>query len=173
MLLTVGVMLCNLKDQGSELTGEEMVDSSRQGIIATLGIALCSGFASVYSEKVIKAKRNVTQQLPSKSDGSPKDQFGLAYTQVQLAFVRYAREKAVKNCRLSRSYNLAPALVSLLIMGAYCIVMELDIILEKGLFFGFNMAACISIFVSAIGGLIVAAVLKFADAGELVAAGML
>mmetsp|Transcript_26836 Transcript_26836/g.63668 ORF Transcript_26836/g.63668 Transcript_26836/m.63668 type:complete len:382 (+) Transcript_26836:101-1246(+) len=140
VLLTVGVMLCNLKDQGSELTGEEMVDSSRQGIIATLGIALCSGFASVYSEKVIKAKRNVTQQLPSKSDGSPKDQFGLAYTQVQLAFV------------------------SLLIMGAYCIVMELDIILEKGLFFGFNMAACISIFVSAIGGLIVAAVLKFADA---------
>ena len=44
---------------------------------------------------------------------------------------------------------------------------------SEGLFFGFNVPACISIFVSAIGGLIVAAVLKFADAGELVMAGSL
>ena len=96
VLLTIGVMLCNLKDRGAELTGGEMVDSSRRGIIATLGIALCSGFASVYTEKVIKAKRNVTQQLPSKSDDSPKGQYGLAYTQVQLAFVRYDRDRCKK-----------------------------------------------------------------------------
>ena len=83
-------------------------------------------------------------------------------------------EIVVKNGRPFESrgvlQSFAPVSVSLLIMGAYCIVMELDIILEKGLFYGFNAPACISIFVSAIGGLIVAAVLKFADAGELMVA---
>jgi len=69
-----------------------------------------------------------------------KEKYGLAYTQVQLAAV------------------------SLVIMGCYCAVMEMDQIIEKGLWFGFNGPAVISILVSAIGGLIVAAVLKYADA---------
>ena len=62
-----------------------------------------------------------------------KENYGLAYTQVQLAFV------------------------SLIIMGFYCIAVELDEIWEKGLWYGFNGPAFISIFVSSIGGLIVAA----------------
>lgn len=148
VLLTIGVMLCNMKNIGSDAPSEKegsIGGDPRKGIIATLGIAACSGFASVYTEKVIKAKRNidggVKGQLPSQhQQTSNPNQWGLAYTQVQLAFV------------------------SLVIMGAYCIVMELDVILEKGLWYGFNGPAFISIFVSAIGGLIVAAVLKFADA---------
>lgn len=148
VLLTIGVMLCNMKNIGSDAPSEKegsIGGDPRKGIIATLGIAACSGFASVYTEKVIKAKRNidggVKSQLPSQhQQTSNPNQWGLAYTQVQLAFV------------------------SLVIMGAYCIVMELDVILEKGLWYGFNGPAFISIFVSAIGGLIVAAVLKFADA---------
>ena len=62
-----------------------------------------------------------------------KEKYGLAYTQVQLASV------------------------SLVIMGFYCVAMELDEILTKGLWYGFNGPALVSIFVSAIGGLIVAA----------------
>jgi len=154
VLLTIGVMLCNMKNfDGSAETEEETgkIGNYKKGIVATLGIAACSGFASVYTEKVIKAKRSINSggnnhdQLPSQQQQEVKDEsqkeekYGLAYTQVQLA------------------------VVSLVIMGFYCIVMDRKKILEYGLWYGFNGAAFISIFVSAIGGLIVAAVLKFAD----------
>ena len=127
LLLMIGVMLCNMKDNA------ESSESSKTGILATLGIAACSGFAAVYTEKVIKAKRPCNDQLPSSHDNPSKEKYGLAYTQVQLA------------------------IVSLVIMGFYCVVMEMDQILEKGLWFGFNGPAFFSIFVGAIGGLIVAA----------------
>lgn len=140
VLLTIGVMLCNMKEGSSSGLDSEEGDTTK-GILATLSIAACSGFASVYTEKVIKAKRKINDDLPSsQTEPSKKEQYGLAYTQVQLAFV------------------------SLVIMGLYCATMELDVIIEKGLWHGFNGAAYVSIFVSAIGGLIVAAVLKFADA---------
>jgi UDP-sugar transporter A1/2/3 len=140
VLLTVGVMLCNMKDGASSGELDAEMDTTK-GIVATLSIAACSGFASVYTEKVIKAKRKINDELPNSQSGpSKRDQYGLAYTQVQLAFV------------------------SLIIMGLYCVTVELDVIIEKGLWHGFNGPAFVSIFVSAIGGLIVAAVLKFADA---------
>lgn len=140
VLLTVGVMLCNMKDADSDGKQDTEMDTTK-GIIATLSIAACSGFASVYTEKVIKAKRKINDDLPkSQNEPSQKEQYGLAYTQVQLAFV------------------------SLVIMGLYCMTVEFDVIIEKGLWHGFNGPAFVSIFVSAIGGLIVAAVLKFADA---------
>lgn len=141
VLLTLGVMLCNMKDGTSSSDKLDAEVDTTKGIIATLSIAACSGFASVYTEKVIKAKRKINDDLPtSQSEPSKKEQYGLAYTQVQLAFV------------------------SLVIMGLYCMTVELDVIIEKGLWHGFNGPAFVSIFVSAIGGLIVAAVLKFADA---------
>merc|ERR1712032_1792119 len=69
-LLTVGVMLCNMK------IGDDRGNSNVKGVLATLGIAVSSGFASVYTEKVIKSK-----QKKSPASG----QYSLAYTQVQLA----------------------------------------------------------------------------------------
>lgn len=153
MLLTVGVMLCNMKDYGSKpeeslesdgaMENEEVgggliagilaADAQTKGILATLGIAASSGFASVYTEKVIKAQRPASSKLK-------KEDYGLAYTQVQLA------------------------VVSLVLMGLFCVFTEMEVILEKGLWYGFNGPAFFSIFVSALGGLTVAAVLKFADA---------
>ena len=149
VLLTIGVMLCNMKNYGTapESSDEEEVASmgdSTKGLLATVGIAACSGFASVYTEKVIKAKRSInsggsgSDQLPSQQHDvvkvqPMKEKYGLAYTQVQLAAV------------------------SLVIMGFYCAVAEMEQILEKGLWYGFNGPAVVSILVSAIGGLIVAA----------------
>jgi UDP-sugar transporter A1/2/3 len=77
-LLTTGVMLCNL----SKMSGDSaaIFDSNTiKGITATLGIAVSSGFASVYTEKVIKGD-NVKRTV------NPED-YGLAYTQVQLALM--------------------------------------------------------------------------------------
>jgi solute carrier family 35 (UDP-sugar transporter), member A1/2/3 len=128
VLLTVGVMLCNMSNDATTDWGSAAIT----GIAATLGIALSSGFASVYTEKVIKAQRN-----PSLSNS--EGEYGLAYTQVQLA------------------------LMSLCTIGAYALWQDLPKIVANGLFYKFTGAAFLSIFNSAIGGLIVASVLKYAD----------
>ena len=123
-LLTVGVMLCNMK------FGEDAGISNSKGIFATLGIAVSSGFASVYTEKVIKSQR---RQSPVTG------QYSLAYTQVQLASM------------------------SLLTIGIYACIVDAKQIIQFGLFHNFNGGAFLTVFNSAIGGLIVAGVLKYAD----------
>ena len=127
VLLTTGVMLCNLKTTTS--SGSD--DSNWTGIFATLGIALSSGLASVYTEKVIKG-----QGIPRTVN---PDDYGLAYTQVQLA------------------------LMSLLTIGAWALVRDFAQIATHGLFYNFTPAAFVTIVNSALGGLIVASVLKYAD----------
>jgi UDP-sugar transporter A1/2/3 len=74
VLLTAGVMLCNLTKANS--SGAAMDSNTLRGIMATLGIATSSGFASVYTEKVMKAQRNVNVA---------RQNYSLAYLQVQLA----------------------------------------------------------------------------------------
>ena len=73
LLLTTGVMLAQLHKQSDAPKSEHPTT----GVLATVGIALFSGFASVYTEKVIKRHKAV-----STDEGVPS---GLAYTQVQLA----------------------------------------------------------------------------------------
>jgi len=76
-------MLCNLSKMvnSSGQDGEDTYMDAQmvKGITATLGIALSSGFASVYTEKVIKGhKKNLSENAAPPS---------LAYTQVQLALM--------------------------------------------------------------------------------------
>ena len=150
VLLTVGVMLCNLSGSSSSSNTSSstmMMDSTTlTGVMATLGIAMSSGFASVYTEKVIKANRSVatttttTNSMANSNHTSfDRSEYGLAYTQVQLAFM------------------------SICTIGLYALWQDLDKILEYGLFYQFSFAAWFSVLNSAIGGLIVASVLKYAD----------
>ena len=133
LLLTTGVMLAQLtKDRGGEKEGENQLT----GVLATLGIALSSGFAAVYTEKVIKAQR----PAPEANGATSPRETGLAYTQIQLA------------------------MTSLVIEGAWAAMTDSANILEHGLWYGFDYKAMISVGNSAMGGLTVAAVLKFADA---------
>jgi len=55
------------------------------------------------------------------------------------------------------------ALASLLIIGAFALVQDFSVIVERGLWHGFNVAALVAVVSSALGGLIVSAVLKYAD----------
>jgi UDP-sugar transporter A1/2/3 len=134
VLLTVGVMLCNMPSKAPSGDGSSAYAfdaKTTKGITATLVIALSSGFASVYTEKVIKGQR----RPPATSSG----EYGLAYSQVQLA------------------------LMSLVTIGAYAIMKDFREIIQFGLFHNFSGPAYLSVFNSAIGGLIVAGVLKYAD----------
>jgi len=124
-LLTVGVILCNMKSSDKDILE---VGNQTLGISATLGIALASGFASVYTEKVMKKKR-----APNLNN------YSLAYMQVQLASV------------------------SLVVMGTFAIFKDYNAIVTDGLWQNFDTAAFIAVFNSGIGGLMVAAVLKYAD----------
>jgi len=127
ILLTVGVMLININNMKE---GDEDESNNMKGVSATLGIAVSSGFASVYTEKVIKAQRN---------RNVARENYSLAYVQVQLA------------------------LVSLIILGIYAILMDRKEIIEYGFLHNFTTGAFLSVLNSAIGGLTVAAVLKYAD----------
>ena len=132
VLLTTGVMLCNLKTSSSSVSSSNDASANAtKGILATLGIALSSGFASVYTEKVIKGSG-----IPRKVN---MDEYGLAYTQVQLAGM------------------------SIVAIGAYAVVRDWSIIDQHGMFYNFTYGAALSCLMSAVGGLIVASVLKYAD----------
>lgn len=122
-LLTTGVMLANLRNNGP---GGE---SNTTGVLATLGIAASSGFAAVYTEKVIKSQKKSAERAAH----------GLAYMQVQLA------------------------LTSLLIIGVWALITDFDKIVQYGLLHNINGIAMLSVLNTAIGGLTVAAVLKYAD----------
>ena len=102
VLLTAGVMLCNFSKManiGGEVGKDEETKLREQirGVTATMGIAMSSGFASVYTEKVIKRKKLSSQH---------ERDYGLAYTQIQLA------------------------VVSLIIIGAYAFIMDFKAIME-------------------------------------------
>mmetsp|Transcript_14232 Transcript_14232/g.26698 ORF Transcript_14232/g.26698 Transcript_14232/m.26698 type:complete len:404 (+) Transcript_14232:951-2162(+) len=133
VILTVGVMLCSMKTSNDE-SKEDSIGDKALGIAATLGIACSSGFASVYTEKVIKTSRKNTSNIVNK-----QGDYGLAHMQAQLA------------------------IVSLVILGAYALIQDFNDIMTKGFFYNYNAAAAFSSLNSAVGGLIVAAVLKYAD----------
>lgn len=134
VLLTAGCMLCNLSSKSTTAGASEAGwwhSRTMTGILATLGIAVSSGFASVYTEKVIKGQgaiRTVSEK-----------EFGLAYTQVQLAAM------------------------SIVAIAIYALLADWKAIWLDGLFHNFSPAAFLSVISSALGGLIVASVLKYAD----------
>lgn len=55
------------------------------------------------------------------------------------------------------------ALASLLIIGVFAVVADFRQIIEHGLWYGFDHRAVVAVVSSALGGLIVSAVLKYAD----------
>ncbi|GAX22878.1 solute carrier family 35 (UDP-sugar transporter), member A1/2/3 [Fistulifera solaris] len=131
ILLTCGVMLCNMADQrDSKDDPNGSTSSVTLGISAALGISFSSGIASVYTERVIKGNKN---------KNISEQEYGLAYTQVQLA------------------------LMSIFTMGTYAFIQDWDVIKTNGLFHNFSSWAALSVVNNAVGGLIVASVLKYAD----------
>ena len=126
VLLTVGVMLCNLKNVQMKKTDSGYDSSTWKGIFATLGIAVSSGFASVYTEKVIKTQR------------AKKNQVAGQY----FIFGIYA--------------SAISEYVIKITIGLYAVITDLSDIMDYGLFHGFNFGAFVTVLNSAIGGLVVA-----------------
>lgn len=202
VLLTSGVMLCNLSNvKGGDSSSSTLWDAHTiKGITATLGIAVSSGFASVYTEKVIKATQRTAamagaapqQQQSSGSNASVSSmptgvvvdpsQYGLAYTQVQLALMSlitigvyacitdFKQIVEVSGCgnhgtRGTHGHALFHDYLFSLPLDTYFFFFVPPSLgaTQYGLFYNFTMSAFASVLSSALGGLIVAAVLKYAD----------
>ena len=134
VLLMVGVILAQMSKGQSKTSSSSSSSTSREmtiGVLATLIIATLSGFAAVYTERVLKHAPLQTHSMAS--------QDVLPYMQIQMA------------------------LASLLIIGVFAIVSDFGQIIEYGLWSGFDHRAVIAVVSSALGGLIVSAVLKYAD----------
>ena len=129
VLLMVGVILAQMKDgQSNHLA---FSSEASVGVLATLVIATLSGFAAVYTERVLKHAQLQGQKYAQ--------QDMLPYIQIQMA------------------------LASLLIIGAFAVVADFEMIVTYGLWHGFDRRAVVAVMSSAMGGLIVSAVLKYAD----------
>ena len=101
------------------------------------GIAVSSGFASVYTEKVIKSSR-------AQNSAKTKDQYSLAHMQCQLAVVSlfilgfYALiedlDAILKDVRIFSKFVFNTKIVSLLNTGgiSFTFLYSLIILLEKG-----------------------------------------
>lgn len=198
LLLTVGVMLCNMKTQSSHHgrrlidVVEDMNDDPQQssittdhtiitdtptynittGIIATIGIALSSGFASVYTEKVIKGggqqqkKKDHQESIPLINNSEASTDILPATTLIPLSNNNITIHN--NTTPMTTKYGLwhtqvQLAIMSLITIGIYAVYNDYTTIMKYGIFYQFTFGALISLFNSAIGGLIVAAVLKYAD----------
>jgi len=129
VLLMVGVILAQMRDgQKSHLNHDA---ETTVGVLATLVIATLSGFAAVYTERVLKHAKLQAHSMAA--------QDVLPYMQIQMA------------------------LASLLIIGVFAFANDFPTIIERGLWHGFDHRAVIAVVSSALGGLIVSAVLKYAD----------
>ena len=140
VLLLAGVCLAqgmSLRQKRAHAGGSSFDWSSESmtGVLATVGIALLSGFAAVYTEGVLK--RGATRS----GGHAARDSRGaaLAYTQIQMATA------------------------SVLTIGVFATARDARAIAEHGLWAGFDGSAMCAVASSAMGGLIVSAVLKYAD----------
>ena len=131
VLLMVGVILAQMRDGQSSHLGHDA--DTTVGALATLTIATLSGFAAVYTERVLKHAPLTAEH--ASLEGPHK----LPYMQIQMA------------------------LASLIIIGVFALASDFTAIVEYGLWKGFDSRAIVAVVSSAAGGLIVSAVLKYAD----------
>ncbi|EIE91039.1 hypothetical protein RO3G_15750 [Rhizopus delemar RA 99-880] len=173
-LLTVGIALVNLPKGASStfisyITGnssvlsdtsakiEEGNQTNLQGIMAVLAACLLSGLAGVYFEKILKAPATKQPQLlPTEDDKESKR------TARHQEEEDEDEEMASKNQIWIRNIQMSFFSV---VLGLIFVVMLQDgvTVVEKGFFANYTALTWIVIAIQAIGGLIVALVVKYAD----------
>ncbi|CAO3671134.1 unnamed protein product [Rhizopus stolonifer] len=155
-ILTLGIALVNLPKGASTafisyMTGNTIVlsdatqqvgnQSNIQGIVAVLTACLLSGLAGVYFEKILKASPARDEDVEGKEEED---------------------EEALKNQIWIRNIQMSFFSIAL---GLVFVVMLQDgvTVVEKGFFVNYTLLTWIVIAIQAIGGLIVALVVKYAD----------
>ena len=173
VLLMVGVVLAQMSNRKVSVDYESSSGDVTVGVIATLTIATLSGFAAVYTERVLKhatlQQHAQAEALPCEShhDYVPRDRDSrqsllqsLSHELLRSPLASPASPAARGVCA---DMQIQMALASLLIIGVFAIACDFRDIVQHGLWKGFDRRAVIAVASSALGGLIVSAVLKYAD----------
>lgn len=125
VILMFGVALVQLDDSGASSKSATVEgQSTTVGLIAVVAACMCSGFAGVYFEKILKS---------SGSKGSLWER------------------------------NVQMGLVSILLAGGGLVYNDMDHLAAHGFFYGYRPVVWAAIAVSALGGLLTAVVVKYAD----------
>jgi len=123
-ILSIGVSLAQMQPK-CDTKPEELVATDSTGLFAAVTLVTLSGFAGVYTEKVLKGPE--TAEVP------------FCFMQILLA------------------------LVSIALGGIAGLCKDYNTIITRGLFYKFNGYTWLVIIISAAGGLLVAATLKYAS----------
>lgn len=125
VILMFGVALVQLDDSGTSSKSATVEgQSTTVGLIAVIAACMCSGFAGVYFEKILKS---------SGSKGSLWER------------------------------NIQMGLVSIVLAGGGLVYNDMDHLAAHGFFYGYRPVVWAAIAVSALGGLLTAVVVKYAD----------
>ncbi|KAI9273701.1 UDP-galactose transporter [Sporodiniella umbellata] len=159
-ILTLGIALVNLPKGASAafisyITGNSTIisyataesdgnQSNLQGIVAVLTACLLSGLAGVYFEKILKAPPKPAEQEETKNQDDEEDAMA-AKNQIW-----------IRNIQMSFFSVLLGMVFTVMIQDGVTIV-------EKGFFVNYTALTWVVIGIQAIGGLIVALVVKYAD----------
>lgn len=133
VLLMVGVILAQMKDGKSTSLLAAAGDSAG----AAMGIMATLGIATLSGFAAVYTEMVLKRGKMVAHNKESQDM--LAYMQIHMA------------------------LASLVMIGIFAVGSDMPLIIERGLWYGFDLAAVMSVVSSALGGLIVAAVLKYAD----------
>lgn len=125
VILMVGVALVQLDDTGAPSASAANADQSTTiGLVAVICACMCSGFAGVYFEKILK------------SSGSKASLW---------------------------ERNIQMGVVSVILAGGGLLYNDMEHITVNGFFYGYRPVVWAAIGVSALGGLLTAVVVKYAD----------
>lgn len=140
MILSVGVACASIpsgkQSQQSALKSSSIVQSHSLGVGAVCAACFLSGFAGVYTESILKK----TQPSPAEANKNTES----------------------KNCLLwLRNFQLSLSGLAFAAFG--CFIIDRQAIMADGFWYGYTSIVWATIFLQAIGGLIVALVITYAD----------
>lgn len=168
-ILTIGIALVVLPKGASTafityITGNTITDttietssggnqSNLHGFVAVLTACLLSGLAGVYFEKILKAPTSTHKPIPTEEDADENKKMQEEDVDDELAA---SNQIWIRNIQMS---------FFSVILGLVFVVMLQDgvTIAERGFFVNYNILTWTVIGIQALGGLIVALVVKYAD----------
>lgn len=167
VILTLGVSLTELDaaagHKARPSTGGEgdTAQSPMLGFVCVLMACLTSGFAGVWFEKILKgvgASSSSSSKAgagSSSSSAEPGAQPGVTAPSTQAA------PAAPRSSMWIRNIQMGLTSVVLALLAVYS--KDRAVVAEKGFFYGYNASVVGVILLQALGGLVVAAVVKYAD----------
>jgi hypothetical protein len=176
-VLTLGVSLTEL-DTSAHKPHRATGTTQRPmiGFVCVLLACLTSGFAGVWFEKILKDVRGTRSKVAASSDGAsgrPDEGAGTASTsisQISALSTERGRGQAAETADIAASQpksmwtrNIQMGLTSVPIALLAAYTKDRAVIAEKGFFYGYNSSVIGVICLQAFGGLVVAAVVKYAD----------